>query len=115
MDETVIRVRARLARMQRGRGKRYTPELKKQIARAALQLRQSGLGWHRIGQALGIPNETVRRFCGASGGSGRGAFSPVVVADDGDRSVAVLVTPSGYRIEGLNLDQMVQLLSRLAR
>lgn len=115
MDETVIRVRARLARMQRGRGKRYTPELKKQIATAAMRLRAAGLGWHRIGRALGIPNETIRRFCGASGGTGRGDFAPVVVADDGGGAAAVLVTPSGYRVEGLSLDQVAQLLTRLAR
>jgi hypothetical protein len=115
MDETVTRVRVRLARMQRGRGKRYTPELKQQIAMAARRLRESGLGWHRIGRALGIPNETIRRFCGASGGIGRGVFAPVVVADDDSGTSAVLVTPGGYRVEGLSLDQVVRLLLRLAR
>jgi hypothetical protein len=115
MDRTVIRVRARLARMQRGRGKRYTHELKEQIAVAAKILRESGLGWHRIGRALGIPNETIRRFCGASGGTGRGAFASVVVADDDRETAVVLVTPGGYRVEGLNLDQVAQLLIRLAR
>lgn len=115
MDETVIRVRARLARMERGRGKRYTPDLKKQIAVAAMRLREAGLGWHRIGRALGIPNETVRRFCRASRGSVRDGFVPVVVADNDSGSSVVLVTPSGYRVEGLDLDQMAQLLTRLAR
>ena len=115
MDETVIRVRARLARMQRGRGKRYSLELKRQIATAALRLRESGLGWHRIGRALGIPNETIRRFCGASGGIGRGDFAPVLVADDSGVAAVVVVTPSGYRVEGLSLDQVAQLLIRLAR
>jgi hypothetical protein len=115
MDKTVIGVRARLARMERGRGKRYTSELKKQVAKAAMRLREAGLGWHRIGRALGIPNETVRRFCRASSDSGGGAFAPVVVADDDSGTSVVLVTPGGYRVEGLNLDQVAQLLTRLAR
>jgi hypothetical protein len=46
-----------------------------------MRLRGSGMGWHRIGEALGIPNETVRRFSGASGRAGAGAFVPVVVSD----------------------------------
>ena len=82
---------------------------------AARRLRQSGLGWHCIGRALGIPNETIRRFCGASSGAGQGAFAPVAVADESGGTAAVLLTLSGYRVEGLNLDQVAQLLIRLAR
>src|SRR5215211_4406370 len=109
MDDGIKRLRARLSRMHRGRGKRYTPELKQQIAAAGMQLRRSGLGWHRIGQELGIPNETVRRFCGVSGGAGGGEFAPVVVAEEAAGG-PVLVTPSGIRVEGLDLEQVARLL-----
>jgi hypothetical protein len=114
MDDGIKRLRARLARMQRGRGKRYTPELKQQIAVAARQLRRSGLGWHRIGEGLGIPNETIRRFCGVSGGAGSGGFVPVVVADE-SAGAPVVVTPSGIRVEGLDFEQVALLLIRLGR
>jgi glycosyltransferase involved in cell wall biosynthesis len=114
MDEQVKRLRVRLARMPRGRGKRYTSELKKQIAAAAMRLRGSGMGWHRIGEALGIPNETVRRFCGAAGRAATGEFVPVVVADGGG-AAPVLVTASGLRVEGLDIEQVAQLLLRLGR
>jgi len=114
MDNGFKLLRAQLARMQRGRGKRYTTELKRQIAAAAMQMRQTGLGWHRIGKALGIPNETVRRFCGVSGGAGGGDFVPVMVAEEG-AGAPVLVTPSGIRVEGLDLEQVARLLIRLGR
>ena len=114
MDEQVKRLCVRLARMPRGRGKRYTSELKKQIAAVAMRLRGSGMGWHRIGEALGIPNETVRRFCGASGRADAGEFVPVVVSDDGGAR-PVLVTAGGLRVEGLDIEQVAQLLLRLGR
>jgi hypothetical protein len=114
MDHGIKRLRARLARMHRGRGKRYTAELKQQIAAAARQLRRSGLGWHRVGEELGIPNETIRRFCGVSGGAGGGEFVRVEVADK-STGAPVIVTPGGMRVEGLDLEQVARLLIRLAR
>ena len=109
MDDEIKKLRGELARRERGRGKRYPAALKARIARAAAELRDRGLGWHRIGSVLGLPHETVRRYAGADGGG----FLPVVVTATAPVNAAVLVTPSGFRVEGLGLAEIAELLGRL--
>lgn len=118
MKNEVNRVRAALAGMVRGRGRRFSPETRRMIARAAAGLREQGRSWLSIGRVLDLPPETARRLCLAVGeGKGRGGFVRVIVADDGaaegGRSGLVLVSPSGYRVEGLDAEQAADLLTRL--
>jgi len=79
-DGDIEKLRAALARRERGRGKRYTPNLKQRIAEVARVLRGRGQGWHTIGRFFGIPHETVRRF---AGGNAAPAFVPVEVVGTG--------------------------------
>jgi hypothetical protein len=109
-DHEIRKLRTTLGHRERGRGKRYPSSLKAKIARAATELRRQGQGWHAIGMVLGIPHETVRRFSGA--GTAR-AFVPVEVVEDGSRNGLVLVSPEGYRIEGLAVDEAAAILRRL--
>ena len=120
MKNDVERIRAALAGMQRGRGRRFSPETRKMIAGAAGRLREEGQSWTMIGRALGLPAETPRRLWLArttSTSRGSGAFLPVAVADDGVTGVAraglVVVSPSGFRVEGLDAMQAADLLRRL--
>ena len=117
MKNEVNRVRAALAGMVRGRGRRFSPETRRMIAGAAAGLREQGRSWLSIGRALDLPPETARRLCLAAGeGKGRGGFVRVMVAEDGadgGRSGLVLVSPSGYRVEGLDAEQAAALLTRL--
>jgi hypothetical protein len=113
-DKEIRRLRAQLARMDRGRGKRYPAELRQRIGRAATELRRRDQSWQGIGAFLGIPHETVRRFTGASTlGRRRSGFVPVMVEDDAGDSTCVLVTPGGYRVEGLGVAGMAELIRRL--
>jgi hypothetical protein len=109
-DNDIQKLRGALARRERGRGKRYTSSLKERIARAATQLRRRGQGWQTIGSFLGIPHETVRRFSGASMTT---AFVPVEVVEAPSSGGLVLVSPEGYRIEGLGVDEAAAILRRL--
>jgi hypothetical protein len=120
MKNDVERIRATLAGMQRGRGRRFSPETRKMIADGAGKLRDEGQSWTKIGQALGLPPETPRRLWLArttSTKKGSGAFLRVAVADDGGTEVArsglVVVSPSGFRVEGLDVMQAADLLRRL--
>jgi hypothetical protein len=109
-DDEIQKLRTALARRERGRGKRYTPSLKARIAAAAGELRRRGQGWQAIGQFFGIPHETVRRFSGASTTP---ALVPVEIVDVPADSTLTLVSPEGYRIEGLAIADAVELLRRL--
>lgn len=120
MKNDVERIRAALAGMQQGRGRRFSPEMRKMIAGAASRLREEGQSWTMIGRALGLPAETPRRLWLARTTSTRketGAFLPVAVADDGVTGIArgglVVVSPSGFRVEGLDATQAADLLRRL--
>jgi hypothetical protein len=108
-DSDIQKLRAALARRARGRGKRYTANLRQRIAEAATVLRGRGHGWHTIGRFFGIPHETVRRF-----GGGRPATAFVPVEVEGSAGVGLsLVTPDGYRVEGLAAIDVAEILRRL--
>lgn len=109
-DQEIQKLRTALARRERGRGKRYTPTLKQRIAEAATELRRQGQGWQAIGEFFGIPHETVRRFSGASTTT---ALVPVEIVDERAGASLTLVSPEGYRIEGLGVGDAAEILRRL--
>ena len=110
-DQEIQKLRTALARRERGRGKRYTPRLKQKIAEAATELRRQGQGWQAIGEFFGIPHETVRRFSGACATST--ALVPVELVDEPAGGSLTLVSPEGYRIEGLGVGDAAEILRRL--
>ena len=109
METDVRKLRATLARREGGRGKRFAPELRRQIAAVGRRLRDEGQSWFRIGREIGLPGETVRRLCEAAPG-----FVAVEVVDKAVPRDLVVVGPTGYRVEGLDINAAVALLARLA-
>jgi hypothetical protein len=109
MQTEVQKLRATLARREGGRGRRFAPELRRQISAVGRRLRDEGQSWLRIGREIGLPMETVRRLCGTARG-----FVAVEVVDEAAPRDLVVVTPSGHRVEGLDVETVVALLARLA-
>jgi hypothetical protein len=109
METEVRKLRATLARREGGRGRRFAPELRRQIAAVGRRLRDEGQSWFRIGREIGLPGETVRRLCEAAAG-----FVAVEVVDDAAARALVVVAPNGYRVEGLDVETVVALLARLS-
>jgi hypothetical protein len=110
MVNEVEKLRATLARRERGRGRRFAPELRRQISTAGRRLRDEGKSWHGIGRELGLPGETVRRLCEQTAPG----FAPVEIVNDAAARGLVVVAPTGYRVEGLDIETVVALLARLA-
>jgi hypothetical protein len=110
MESEIRNLRATLARREGGRGRRFAPELRRQITAVGHGLRAGGRRWFRIGREIGLPAETVRRLCEAAPGfvAVEVARDTVVVRD------LVVVAPSGHRVEGLDVETVVALLARLA-
>jgi hypothetical protein len=113
MTKEVGRLRARLGRMPPGQGRRYGAEVRDWIARVVKQMREGGASWRDVGEALGVPLETVRRICNEREGS-RASFVAVEVAPEVRRGAIALVTPGGHRVEGLDVETVAMLLARLA-
>ena len=76
MENEIRRLRAVLARREGGPGRRFAPELRRQITAVGRGLRAEGRSWFKIGREVGLPAETVRRLCEAAPG-----FVAVEVAD----------------------------------
>jgi hypothetical protein len=110
MESEVGKLRSVLARRESGRGRRYSPVLRRQISLVGSQLRDEGKSWSEIGAELGMRGESVRRLCDDAAPG----FAPVEVVNDVVAHRLVLVTPSGFRIEGLDAGGAVMLIRRLS-
>jgi hypothetical protein len=108
MQDDIKKLSAMLAVRKRGTGTRYPQHVRDQIAEAAKGLRARGTSWQKISEVLGVPLETIGRYVAAAAPS----FVPVVV-EDAPSSAPILVAPSGYRVEGLSLPDLAELLGRL--
>jgi len=110
MESEVGKLRSVLARRESGRGRRYSPDLRRRISFVGRQLRDEGKSWSEIGAELGMRGEGVRRLCddAATG------FAPVEVVNEMVARGLVLVTPSGFRIEGLDATGAALLIRRLS-
>jgi len=99
----------------RTRGQRYPVELRRRIASAAHAFRADGLSWQRIGEAFGIWPVTLRRWCDSGIGSAASVAAPLVAVQVvGDRGEVSVVSPQGWRIEGLSLSDAASLLRSLS-
>ena len=103
-----------------GRGKRYPEELRQLAVDFATEARRSGWSGSRIAQRLGVAWATLERWCAMQPVAEVGSrlMREVVVHDDVPPSAALppaLVTPEGYRIDGLRQEELVEVLRVLRR
>jgi hypothetical protein len=112
MEREIRKLRAALARRESGRGRRFSPELRRQITGIARRLRSEGMSWNGIGAALGLPMATVRRLSDSDAPTG---FAPVdIVGGTATSGGLVVVTPSGFRVEGLDANGAATLIRQLS-
>lgn len=110
------RFREAAGRENAGRGRqgyRYSEELQ---ASAVIYLRAAlsrGASKAEVCSELGVSSVTLERW---SRSVGTGAFRQVELIEDGEsamKSDAVLVSPEGYRVEGLTIGEIASLLREL--
>jgi hypothetical protein len=111
MDTEAFRLRSELARVEKGRGKRYPAELQARVVQWAKRRRSAGASWQQIKRELGQRFDTVRRWCQAPTTARDRALVPVRVVSEQTvvRTVSV-VSPSGFRVDGLTLSEAAALL-----
>ena len=103
---------------RRGRGFRYSPALKKAICDYVSLCSSRGRSVDDAGRDLGIGSSTLWRWRLPSTRK-RSAFRHVSVVDKPTQparnaSSPVLVTPAGYRVEGLDVPGVAALLRELS-
>jgi hypothetical protein len=85
--------------------------------------RDEGLAWWQIAEGLGLSESALRRWREEEDGRDRIALLPVEVIGEEDAVAVVapargaglvtLVSPAGYRVEGLGVEQLAALLARV--
>jgi len=121
MDGEAVILRREIGRHERGRGKRYDVALKRRVQAWISRRRHAGASLASIGAEVGLCLETVRRWLRADLASPgkrlarRSALVPVRVVDEprAVRTVSV-VSPSGFRVDGLALAEAAAMLRALA-
>lgn len=101
---------------RRTRGARLPDKLRAEVIRYAMERRRRGDGVRRIGQALGVSPESIRRWTTPSTTGRTRALVPIVVRDDDDAPTGplTLTAPGGYRLDGLSVTSAAALLRALA-
>jgi hypothetical protein len=115
MDDRVRRLRARLQACSRGRaprGVRYPAELRAEVVRLAREGQGAGVQAGALAKQLGLPAATITRWGGPAPHPRVrririAAGPPAVTASP---AAPVLVTPQGWRIEGLDVATLLRVL-----
>ena len=99
-----------------GRGARYEEDLRQEAVALTRAGMREGKSLGRVAEELGIGSATLRRWL--ERGSAGEPFRPVEVQrqqeeEPGKVSSLLVVTPSGWRIEGLRLVDLPELLRAL--
>ena len=102
-----------------GRGKRYPEPLRQLAVGFATEAQACGWSGSRIARRLGVSWATLERWCATQPAAEPSVgMREVVVRDEAPSSTElrpVLVTPEGYRIEGLGQADLVEILRALRR
>lgn len=93
-----------LSRVERGVGRRYPADVRRQVVAWVQGERAVGRSWGELADELGIPVSTLVRW------STRPRAVPVIVQAAAPSPSVSLVSPSGWRIEGVSLEQALALL-----
>jgi hypothetical protein len=111
MDKEAVKLRRELSRVETGRGKRYPAELRQRVVAWAQRRHGQGASWETIKAELGQKFDTVRRWCLAEGSSR--ALVPVRVVSVSEARTVSVVSPAGFRVEGLAIVEAAALLREI--
>lgn len=95
----------------RPKPRRYSPEEREAIIQQARRMRAEGMKMAAVVRELGVTAMTLAKWLKESRPAP--AFLPVQVVASAASTGLVLVTPSGYRIEGLTMEGLAALLHQL--
>lgn len=114
VDQQARGLRRRVARHGGGRGKRYPAVLRAEVSRWARErYAANGGSWSAIAAEVGLRMETVRRWATSEVPERpRGIVAVELIA--GAIAKPVVISPNGYRVEGLSVDEVVGLLRELS-
>jgi transposase-like protein len=113
MDEKLRAFRKRAREENRGSEKRrrYSRELREEAVAYVARRKRAGASVERIASELGVSSVSLSRWSRARENSV--SLVPVEIVANDERSCLSLLTPRGYRVEGLSEASAVRLVERL--
>lgn len=105
-------LRRRVAEHGGGRGKKYPEALRADVGAWVRQGRADGVAWQELKQEIGLSLESLRRWSGLGAQTRSKRVVEVEVVRDGGG--VCVVSPTGYRVEGLSLEGAATLLRALS-
>ena len=114
MDGKLRAFRKRAQAENRGRtglSRRYSRELRRDAVAYLKRQKVEGSTHERVASELGIANWTLSRWVREA--EKRSVVVAVEVTETEESATATLLTPHGYRIEGLTEEGLVRLVERL--
>jgi hypothetical protein len=116
MSNEVLEIQQELARFEKRRGTRYPKELQERVVQLVKNLQAQGHSMVAINTLLGMTGDTLARWTRNSS-TEHAAFVPVEVTNDGRMSSRgeelSLISPSGWRVTGLTLEQVFRIVQGL--
>ncbi len=109
---TAFRRRAREENRGRtGRGRRYSREQRREAVLYLNQMKDQGASLEGVARGLGVSGWSLSRWNREE--AMRGIVRRVEVVESEKRTEITLVTPRGYRIEGLSEQRLLRLVEQL--
>ena len=113
-DHELRDLRRELAAIERGPGCRYAPDLRRRITDWARRATEDSATASAIASTLGLHPEAIRNWIADDAATSTALVPIEVVAEvappaRGARALRI-VSPAGYRVEGLALDDVAALL-----
>jgi predicted transcriptional regulator len=96
----------------RRRGARIPEDLRREIATYARERRDDGVTLDAVADEIGVSAETIRRYVQRKRSS-RELVRVEVIPDAMEVDALVVISPRGYRVEGLDLERAARLLRLL--
>lgn len=98
---------------ERRGGLRYCPELRQLAVEYAAIAATQGASRREIAESLGLSEATLARWQQGTEAVGPASLHEVVVVERAHCSRPVLVMPSGARVEGLSVPELMRVLEAL--
>jgi hypothetical protein len=113
-DRQATLLRDEVGAHEPGRGRRYSAALRARIVDLVRERRGQGVSWSQLSEQVGVPLDTLRRWCVGETGAVNSRMRRVqVVAERKPAGIVNVVCASGHRVEGLTLEQAIALLRAL--
>jgi len=115
IDDEAERLRGSIVRLGAAHGRRYPAGMKELLLAFVDRAREAGMSAGEVSRRLGVSQRQLSNWRAAVRAERPRAMVPVRVVDEPAASSTItLVSPNGFRIEGITIAQAIELLRALS-